>query len=443
MILKKKKSSKMKIIILLFLITPSTTKILNEITNDIKSIINPPKKRTCNKKLYESFGLEGSNKVLDHKLVMCPFIKKSCCLVSDQIQIYKNWFIDKENFFITKRFEYYEDLYSDLIDYSIKVNKRAKKTFDFLWNKKNANCRILAKRMLVFQIKTLGPKLKEAIRQMYEYLHTSYKGFYCNLCDAEKQKFFDLRKKKFYFGQDFCRGIVTNSLHVLLYLHVHLNKYLNLAAKFMNSCDFKGRFIDVKIPFYQVFKTKSVIFKNLNNCKKFRNDMSWFKNCFKICKKYSPTKIDLFFRPNVRKISGFNRFLKLRLKKINLAEKLNIAMFAKKIPGLKKKKKGKKKIIKKSLGKLPLWKEYVRPDILRSALNDRIGIMTFKSDFNKKKALNLYFVGKTSNFDDQEYKFLLEDRMKRNLVGFKESSVGGGVRKFGVVFFVLICSLIF
>ena len=55
-----------------------------------------------------------------------------------------------------------------------------------------SNCRLLAERITKFQIEDLKSAITKNINDMKEFFETTYKGFYCSLCDYDNHKFFDI-----------------------------------------------------------------------------------------------------------------------------------------------------------------------------------------------------------------------------------------------------------
>lgn len=84
--------------------------------------------------------------------------------------------------------------------------------------------------------------------KMKEFLQQAYKGLFCNLCDASKAEFFDTTAKKIYVSEKFCRDIVQNSVHNLLFFRAQLLKLTNLILVFMSSCNFQGRYLSQSVP---------------------------------------------------------------------------------------------------------------------------------------------------------------------------------------------------
>ena len=61
----------------------------------------------------------------------------------------------------------------------------AAKTIQVLEYKKIANCKVMAQRILNFDIKGVKDALIENTKKMTDFLYDSYKGFYCSICNYE------------------------------------------------------------------------------------------------------------------------------------------------------------------------------------------------------------------------------------------------------------------
>ena len=136
---------------------------------------------------------------------------------------------------------------SALYDYSENMIKKLK-------HKKISNCKELSKRLVLFEIKELIPKIEENLKKQEEFLYESYKGFYCAICNYNNNKFFKKDTSQVVFSEKFCWDIIENSLPTLKFFAVDINKYANLISKYLLSCDHKGDYLaDVSIPMDYLF----------------------------------------------------------------------------------------------------------------------------------------------------------------------------------------------
>ena len=385
----------------------------------------------CNQDLLISYGLDGHRYPVKGDLDMCPTVEKTCCKISDQMTIYSNWAHGKEEENLHKRFKYHYKVYAHMMNSLIKVFPIAKMVQGKLKNKNVSNCKVLARKILHFEIKEIAPKLKEAIRTMHEFFFDSYKGMYCMLCDGFTHQYFNMKRRKITFSERFCRDITANTLHVMLYFHLHFTKFLNLVGTFLSTCDNRGRFNDKAAlsPVY-IFHTSAKAREEVEKCKTFRNDPNWFKMCEPLCKNFKLTKYSTFFQPHLKKYRMYSEFLAARIRHIKVMEandplnqpappvgrllesetkvetdgrKLAAAGKppAKPAAGAKTTKKKKKPSLVERL-KLE-EKKWKRLGIFRSALNAIIPIDLFKSEFDDP-GIELYEFGRASLIDDARYK---------------------------------------
>lgn len=381
----------------------------------------------CNQDLLISYGLDGYQYPIKADLDMCPTVEKSCCKQSDQLTIYSNWAHGKEEENLHKRFKYHYKVYAHLMNSLIKVFPVAKMVQSKLKDKNVSNCKVLARKILHFEIKEIAPKLKEAVRTMHEFFFDSYKGMYCMLCDGFTHQYFNLKRRTITFSERFCRDITANTLHVMLYFHLHFTKFLNLVGTFLSTCDNRGRFNDKAAlsPVY-IFHTSAKARNEIEKCKTFRNDPNWFKMCEPLCRNFKLTKFSPFFQPHLKKYRMYSEFLAARIRHIKVMEandplnqpappigrllenqskmsiddrKLSAAKPAAKAPA-KKKKKGKPSLVERLKLEEKKWKKL---GIFRSALNAIIPITLFKSKFDEP-GIELYEFGRASLIDDARYK---------------------------------------
>ena len=385
----------------------------------------------CNRSFLVSMGFLGLPKPKKLSLEMCPKIDWSCCTVNDQLEMYKSWKQGREEENLEERLKNHREVYEDLMDKALEVYERAKKTLEKTKTKSISNCKILARRLALFRIDLIAPKLEKALGHYHDFLIDSHRGFYCAICDAELQRFFQFDRKRIVFSERFCREIVFNGPHVLLYLHAHFTKYLNLMTKFTTNCSFKGDFKEKMIPRKYLFSTKADHHRSLTKCQKNRNRLDWIDSCRDICKNFNLTQFNSYWRPKMKKLKKYNVFIGKELRKINEAEhKYNIVnglttakarkktkkariLAEKKDPkkntaNLVKKKPNKEdlamakeqKEMDEQLAKLIAKKEI--PDIYKSAKKSDVPIDSFKSTFSHR-GINLYQVGKLTLINDHFY----------------------------------------
>lgn len=274
----------------------------------------------CNPKLYQSLGFIGHKWPKKMFLDMCPTVTMSCCKLNDQLSIFKSWVGGQEEENLEKRLGGHKEIYKELLETTILAMNRAKKTFELVEERAVSNCKILARRILAYRVDAIKPLIMESLEQMHDFLSVSHKGLYCSVCDATKTKYFKIFRRKFVFGEEFCRNIVNNSLVVLLYFHHHFNKYLNLVGKFVNQCDYLGDFKRKRFPPTLLFHSKARDSKVLSNCNRYKNEVQWFDFCKPICKKFNWVEFNDFFKPNIDNFRKYNRWLNRHLQKIDLAE---------------------------------------------------------------------------------------------------------------------------
>lgn len=186
---------------------------------------------------------------------------------------------------------------------------------------KEANCKVLAQRIMHFKFGEIIPKIQEALGELHKFLHTSYKGIYCSLCDANTHSLIDVDKKEITFSEGFCRDIISHSLHPLAYLHVHFKKLMDLATSFVTFCDNEGEFNpEEAVPPSAVLEIQEADKKLLLDCKKFRNDEGWMEYCGGICEKFHFTQFSEFFQPDIKKYHKSVLYLQEKLLKFSPPE---------------------------------------------------------------------------------------------------------------------------
>ena len=375
----------------------------------------------CDRNMLFALGFLGYQEPVRQKLDMCLDIDYTCCTEEDQLEIYNNWIMGNERDHLIKRMAATQNVYVDFLDALEKVYSHAKKTSDILIFKKTSNCRIMSERIIKFQIKYISAKLKEAIASMHDFFLDTYTGFYCSICDGKYINFISVANKKFTLQKKVCKNMAEHVLQPLLYLNVHMTNLLNLIAKFLVSCDYKGRFKN-SIPEQQYkFKVSQNLKTKLLKCKTAIHGTTWFENCLDICKEFKVTEYSKFFEPNKKKFLRYTKFIYKRLdaiKKFSIYDVVEqdvnkLDLIIKKPRVLEEKKKPKKKRKKgKSDSDEYLFKEdpFFDRSVYKSARESGIPFNFFTIEY-KAKGIDLTEVGKTSTINVINY-----DNLKRRTI---------------------------
>ena len=263
----------------------------------LATAVNADDSRFCIPGLVKGYTMDGLSSPTRMKLDMCPLIEYSCCEETDQAVFFKNWFFAGDYTYLKEKFDNDLKVYTELLEEAVRVQDLARKVQSNMSDRLLSNCKVLARRITHFDIREVTPKLKEIIKNFHKFIETTYSGFYCSLCNADYHKYIMLDAKQVVFSKRFCRDIVTNSLHYLLYFHVHLINYINLQIKFLSFCDGSGKFYEQPIDdlLYQISPHK----KMLLECRDERNEKTWFTQCLNICSRFSMVELRDFFRPNI------------------------------------------------------------------------------------------------------------------------------------------------
>ena len=436
----------------------------------------------CKPELLMSFGFSGMVEPIKKAMLeVCPQVENACCNKDDEMLVYQYWDFGKEEENLIGRMEWHEDVYTDLVHQLERAKELAANMLVKLEKKTVSNCKILARRVNQIQIQVVGPKVLQELRHLHDFFKMSYKGFYCSVCDANKHEFFNIELKQIIYNEEFCRDIVYNSLHMLLYFHAYFIKFVNLVSRFTNSCDYKGNFKDLAVNPKFLFSQHGDHHRMLLKCFKNRNGADWFDSCVKICNKFSLMEYSDFFAPHLIRYSNYNKYLTKKLdaieeverkdnllkqasnmgaatgrllsaKKTELTEEQKKAENPERLLKQKKKKltnaeKEEQKVMNMNpddIYKVDLQRKYKDREIYKSGMNAIIDIKRFKTVI-RDPGLNLHQAGKESIITLNSYKaakaakslgerkLVQEQKPKpRVLTGFE------GVLKFSIIFLVFL-----
>lgn len=322
-------------------------------------------------------------------LEMCPTIEYTCCPKEDQLSMYTNWIHNNEAKTVEVRYKNLNIIYSNLLVSLAKVTRIAEKTKKRLMLKRVANCKILAERVLAYQIEKISSKIRENLNNMEKFFVDTYQGFYCAICDHENHQYFNFDKKEITYSEKFCRDIVQNTLPTLLFFHVEVVKYFNLVSKFLTACDYKGDYkLDSEVKKDFLFTSMPDTKHTLSECRNYRNHKSWFVYCKDICEKFRISEFEDFFEPNIDKIEDYTEYLETLIMAINNEEVAAPKDLSMPMNGKSQSKK------KKKVRLLQEKENQDNPDaIFKSGLNSKVKLETFKTVFYEV-GLSLYDEGR-------------------------------------------------
>lgn len=346
----------------------------------------------CNRDILESYGLFGVSELSNIKLEMCPTIEYSCCAKQDQLAMYSNWVHNNEHKNVKAQFNEFTRNYEDLLKTLVKVSKIAADVKKALTLKKVANCKILAERVLVFQIEKIQEKIRENLDGMQEFFEDTYQGFYCSICDLENHRYFDIKKREIFFSEKFCRDIVQKTLPVLLFFHVQVVKYFNLVSKFLESCDHKGDYrLDAEVKKEHLFSVMPDVKQTLSQCRNFRNHKSWFVYCKDVCDNFRITEFNEFFEPQAEVVIDYNNYLEGLIQRYN--KELTLAPKEDNGVAGKAAKSSKKHKVRLLVEDKP---NNENPNLIfRSGLNSKVKLDSFKSNF-QEEGISMFDDGRNS-----------------------------------------------
>lgn len=340
----------------------------------------------CNRDLLQTYSLTGLDIPVIDKIEMCPSITRTCCLKQDQQIIFTNFIHGGEYQAIVDYYAKVVSEYYSLIEKLIEVQKLAKIVKGNIV-KKVANCKLLAERILNYEVEQIKEQVRQNLAKLQDFFQTAYSGFYCTICNFDNHKYFDSATQTVFFSEKFCRDIVENVLHTLLLFHVDIVKHANLVTKFISSCDFTGTYnLDAIPPPNYAFSVVNENMQNLQACRDNRNKREWFSYCKDICTNFNFVIFAEYFNPNLKLIAAYNQYLGTQLNLLQAAQNSRPLFGALSTPN------GNKRVLQETK---------VVP-IFKPGLSAKIDLPKWKSEF-LSEGIALYDEGKNSLINENTY----------------------------------------
>lgn len=249
-------------------------------------LINVFLSNACNKELLNNIQLKGVDSSVNlNLLTICPSVESSCCSIKDQLllidqyEVFEIKFNNKRNIYI--------NLYKELFDSLGEFNNYVLEIYNNKIKDKHSNCNKLARILLKYNIEKIFPKILNKIEDFFEFNKAVNKGYYCAVCDSNAHKFFNFKNNSVLNSTMFCSKILKHAFLYYNYTIKLIPKYIELALKFINTCDNNG-----ELQLNSVVSTPLVTFNsdivnedNISICLKALNYDNWFESCEFLCKK--------------------------------------------------------------------------------------------------------------------------------------------------------------
>ena len=330
----------------------------------------------CQKNIIESYGLEGLKTSKTLELNMCPEIRESCCEYADQLIIYNNWITSNEKSILEKHYQRFSKFYTKLMQIFLIASNKANEIVELQKTKSIGNCKLLAERILDFELETSYNDVLESLNNMESFFNISYSGFYCSICDAKNHVNIDVKISKLFFSKKFCRNMIENTLSPLMYIKSHLKILANLVSHFLSSCNFKGVYTIFDIPDDVVFVVNEEEVVELERCKKWRNEKDWYLFCLPVCKRFNMVLYEKYFEMDEERLESYLLYAKNKIQEIEDFVKKNPIQSNSRVLENEKKI---KKVVKKDFSESNFGR------ILQEEENKKKEFETEKNNFDKKK----------------------------------------------------------
>lgn len=342
----------------------------------------------CNRDIVQTYSLTGVDIPIIEKIEMCPKIVRSCCLKQDQPILFTNFIHGGEDQTVIDHYSRVVGTYNNLIEKLVDVQEFAKTVKNNII-KKIANCKLLAERILNYEVSQVAEQVRQNLAKLDEFFQTAYSGFYCTICDFDNHKFFDATTQTIFYSDKFCRDIIEHTLPSLLLFHVDIVKHLNLVTKFVTSCDFSGTYnLDAVFPANYTFAVVNEVMQDLQSCRDNRNKREWFSYCKDICINFKISSFSDYFQPNFKLISSYTTFLTTSLNSLTAAQGARSFLGALASPTS-----GAKRILEE---------ENKKTSIFNMGLSAKVNFESWTADF-LTYGINLYEAGQESIITDQTY----------------------------------------
>ena len=242
-----------------------------------------PKSIQCEHVLLKSYLLHGRHKSKADPMYLCPTIKNNCCTKMDQQRIYH---IAKE--FLPQRLLEYQSkirmALAKLRELHIKIN-RAKPVFTGA-PKRRLYCNAQASQLFNFPFFKMYNEIMEYLDIVRDELSEYYNTFFCQLCDANNHKWFNLKNKQVQMDSGFCKDMLDNHQEALKIFNIDLINYLQALQNVVDCTHYVRSF---NLEFFD--RSKNKIYKHVGKCLNNLGSQDFLKSCKEVCETLKLSKI--------------------------------------------------------------------------------------------------------------------------------------------------------
>ena len=242
-----------------------------------------PKSIQCEHRLLKSYLLHGRHQSKPDPMYLCPTIKNNCCTKMDQQRIYH---IAKE--FLPQRLLEYQSkirmALAKLRELHIKIN-RTRPVFTGI-PKRRLYCNAQASQLYNFPFFKMYNEIMEYLDIVRDELNDYYNTFFCQLCDADNHKWFNIKNKQLQMDSLFCKDMIDNHQDAMKIFNVDLINYLQALQSVVDCTHYVRSY---NLEFFD--RSKSKISKNVGKCLGNLGGKDFLKSCKEVCETLKLSKI--------------------------------------------------------------------------------------------------------------------------------------------------------
>ena len=146
--------------------------------------------KPCNSEILRSYGFTGQPTPKLLVMEMCPMIKLTCCTKRDQLTFYGNWHNDGTLTSLKQHYDNINRIYSEFVKQLEKVEQWANTIRATLHDKKIANCKLMANRIMNYSVSSIVEQIQINLEKQSKFFIDTFKGFFCTICDYQNHDYF-------------------------------------------------------------------------------------------------------------------------------------------------------------------------------------------------------------------------------------------------------------
>ena len=161
--------------------------------------------------------------------------------------------------------------------------------------------------------------LLPSVKNSLNYMTDMKKAFYCDLCNAHKHQFFDIKNKTITISKKFCNMVLKQKMDYFKFMHIVFIEFSNELFQYQGCFATDGKIFD--FPFKNFLSKYLQRIPLIKKCLASLDDKkNFYKNCWMICERFKYYSFSPFFDGDIELLRRVNVAVLSFMRKLQRAD---------------------------------------------------------------------------------------------------------------------------